>query len=262
MNPILFTFWGPFAIHAYGLCIAVGVFLAFVLMLRDKKLQQIVTIEELVTGIQLIILSGYLGGRIGFLLSEAHSWSDCWLLLQFWQPGLSILGGVITSLIALYWYVKIYKISALPYIDRLVIYAPFVQGFGRLGCFFAGCCYGLQTDRCWAVMYSHSDHMAPLGIFLHPTQLYSGAILFIIFLLFYFVVQYRVKMPGILLCLYLLLVGMERFFIDFFRGDRVFFKDQCSYFSVHQLVALGLIVCACMGMWWLQKQSKKSYGSV
>ena len=182
MSPIIFSLYGPFAIHAYGVCIALGVILGFFLLTHDKKLQKIISHDQLVTTLQLMIFSGYLGGRLGFLISESCSLQDYLMLFKFWQPGLSILGGIIGILGALGGYLWFKKIPILIYLDRVAIYAPLVQSFGRLGCFFAGCCYGVQSSAWWSVSYTDPYHMAPLHVPLHPSQLYSAAILFGLFL--------------------------------------------------------------------------------
>ena len=77
MNPVLFQVWGPLAIHAYGVCIALGAVIAIFLLMRDQKLSKIVTQDQLMTALQLIIVTGYFGGRFGFLISLANA-TDNW----------------------------------------------------------------------------------------------------------------------------------------------------------------------------------------
>ena len=261
INPIIVTLYGPLAIHAYGVCIAIGVVIAIYLMARDIKLQALVSFDQLINCFQFMIIAGYLGGRLGFLLFESCAWSDYLMLLQFWLPGLSILGSIIGVVVGLVWYLQLKKIALLPFLDRLSIYAPLAQSFGRLGCFFAGCCYGMQTDAYWSVVYTHFDHMAPLHIGLHPTQLYSSAILLFIFLLLYFVLQFRIKVSGVLFFVYLSLVCIERFVVDFFRWDRVYFDSVVfNFLSVYQWIALALAFFAIAGIFCLCKK-RKVYGS-
>ena len=87
-----------------------------------------------------------------------------------------------------------------------------------------------------------------MHIALHTTQLYSSLLLFIIFLSMYFVFQKIVKKPGQLICIYLILASMERFAVDFWRGDRIFFNQNSlslmltRTFSIHQLIAVGIFV--------------------
>lgn len=258
MSPIIFSLWGPLAIHAYGLCIASGVILGFFLLTRDVKLQKILSMDALITTLQLMIFCGYLGGRAVFLLFEATSLSDCMMFVQFWKPGFSVLGSIMGITLSLGFYLKMRKIPVLQYLDRIAIYAPLVQSFGRLGCFFAGCCYGIRSNAWWSVTYTDPAHMAPLHIPLHPSQLYSSAVLFLIFLFLYFFMQKKSKVPGVLLCTYLFLVSMERFLIDFVRWDRLFFNTEIlSYFSIHQWIALAVSLSAMIVLFVLSKQSKK-----
>jgi len=264
MSPILLHLWGPLSIHAYGVCISLGIILALWLLHKDQKAKQLMSQYDLTLSLQYIILGGYLGGRIVCVLSEDTNNQDFVLLFKFWEPGFSVLGtivGAVTALFVLLWYKKI---PILNYSDRITIYAPLVQSFGRLGCFFAGCCYGQTTNAWWSVIYRDPEHMAPLHIPLHPTQLYSSAILLIIFLLLYFCVQRIAKQPGIILCSYLILVSIERFMVDFWRWDRTWWasSEQLSYLSTNQWIAVALCICALSGIIALKCFPKKNYGSI
>ena len=260
MNPVLFQVWGPLAIHAYGVCIALGAVIAIFLLMRDQKLSKIVTQDQLMTALQLIIVTGYFGGRFGFLISEAEPLQNYIMLLKFWEPGLSILGGIIAVVVTLGAYLWWHKIPVLQFLDRIALYAPLVQSFGRVGCFFAGCCFGVATSGWWAMTYTDPNHMAPLNVPLHPAQLYSAAILFLIFLLEYFVIQKVSKISGVVLCTYLFLVSMERFLIDFVRWDRIFFDHQnFSFFSIHQWIAVMMMIGVTFGFMYLHKQKHKGF---
>jgi phosphatidylglycerol:prolipoprotein diacylglycerol transferase len=251
MNPILVHIWGPFSIHAYGFLIALGACVAVLLAKHDQRLKQIISFQDFLTAVQLIVVFGYLGGRILCLLSETWEGNDeLWSIFKFWEPGLSIQGAIIGSGIALFCFVKIKKIRFLSFIDRIAIYAPLVQSFGRLGCFFAGCCYGQKTDLAWAITYTHPEHMAPLSIPLHPTQLYSSLLLFLTFLLLFFYVQKKQLRAGTIFFLYLILVSAERFIIDFFRWDQTWAagKGIISVFSINQWISLAIIIFGLVGI--------------
>lgn len=259
MNPILLHIWGPFSIHAYGFFIALGACLAVLLAKYDKKLQKICSFEEFLTAVQLIILFGYLGGRLLCLASESWQSSDeIWNIFKFWEPGLSVQGAIIGVAITLFYFVKIKKIDFFPFIDRIALYTPLVQSFGRLGCFFAGCCYGQKTNLPWAVTYTHPDHMAPLNIALHPTQLYSATLLFLIFSLFYFYIQKKNLPAGTIFFLYLFLVSTERFIVEFFRWDQAWITDQgvLKIFSINQWISLGIIIFGLLGIMTLYTLTK------
>ncbi len=207
-----------------------------------------------------MIISGYLGGRILCLISEDIQTQDLLLIFQFWQPGLSILGCIIGIMLALSVYLKCKKISILAFTDRISIYAPLVQSFGRLGCFFAGCCYGQPTTGWWSIIYEHPEHMAPLHTALHPTQLYSSGILLCIFLYMYFYLQHHINTVGLLTCSYLMVVSIERFIVDFWRWDQTWWQTTgfWSYCSSNQWYAIALFAGALCSSILVQKTMTKS----
>jgi phosphatidylglycerol:prolipoprotein diacylglycerol transferase len=262
MNPILLHIWGPFSIHAYGLFIALGACLAVFLAKHDQILKKLCSFEDFLTSVELIVLFGFLGGRILCLTSETlENNDDFWTILKFWEPGLSVQGAIIGATIALFSFVKIKKIDFFPFVDRIAIYAPLVQSFGRIGCFFAGCCYGQQTNISCAIVYDHPNHMAPLNIPLHPTQLYSSALLFSIFILFYFHIQKKNLPAGCIFFLYLILVSSERFIVEFLRWDQTWITNEglLSMFSTNQWISLGIITIGFLGIatLYLFKKHKK-----
>jgi len=264
MSPILFHVWGPLSINAYGAMIAIGVSLAFILAARDSILQKLISQDRLIMSFHLMILSGYFGGRICCMLSNEKTNIDYSFLFKFWEPGLSIMGSIIGCSITMIIYLYIIKIPILPYMDRIALYAPIVQAFGRIGCFFAGCCYGKSLTAWWSVIYKDPNHMAPLHQSLHPAQLYSSAILFALFFFMFFITQHHIKKPGILFCTYLFFASLERFLIDFIRWDRAFIGGSgfFSYLSIHQWIALVVCFSAGIAAICIDKWTKKSYGSI
>ncbi len=256
MNPTLLHIWGPLSIHAYGFWIAIGACIAILLAKHDPKLKKIINFHDFLTVIQIIIISGYFGGRILSLISEKHTAEDFWMIFKFWEAGLSRQGTVIGATLALFFYVKIKKIPFLSFVDRITIYAVLVQSFGRIGCFFAGCCYGKITHGWWKVTYNHPEHMAPLHAPLHATQLYSSALLFLIFLFLYFYLNKKQTKPGIIFFTGLVLINTERFIVDFFRADQVWFEKSgiLECFSIHQWISLGIILFGLCGILLVQKK--------
>lgn len=258
IDPILVHLCGPLSIHMYGLCIAVGGLIAFTLLCRDAIVKKIASDSILLTLFQIMVISGFFGGRILEMISQSHPLSDLLFLFRFWEPGLSVLGAIISGTLSVIIYLRYKKIPPLALLDRIFLYIPLAQSFGRLGCFFAGCCYGIQTTSNFSVLYTHENHLAPLYCALHPAQLYSSLFLLVIFLFSYFVLQHHVKKQGLLLCSYLMAIAIERFFIDFIRWDRIFFNNAptLSFFSIHQWIALGIFGISLTGIVILSKQSE------
>ena len=99
------------------------------------------------------------------------------------------------------------KNRAINYMDQVVIGILIAHCFGRIGCFFGGCCYGKPTDFFLGIYYSEA------GTVVHPTQLYEAAFLFISFLVFFFIIKKHHTE------LYLISYGIFRILIELLRGD-------------------------------------------
>jgi phosphatidylglycerol---prolipoprotein diacylglyceryl transferase len=243
----LFHLYGPFSIYSYGLFIAIGLCTIIMLMQADRRFIQLHIAPHFNALITVGILSGIVGGRVWYTLTEPDAARTLTDFLAYWQGGFSILGCVIGICITLPIFLYRYRIPVLPFLDFVAIYAPLVQSISRIGCLCAGCCYGLPSNALWAIKYSDPDSSAPIGVYLHPTQLYSSFLLLIIFCLMYWVLQYRGKLPGQLLGCYLMLSSMERFFVDFWRDDQTFFAHPLlRCFSVNQWLALAIIAFGIM----------------
>lgn len=247
-NELLHLF-GPLSINIFGLIAAIGLLIFYWLIQKHPQFKAL-HLEHTFTTIMLIGAgAAILGGKLLYRFSESDVNSSFWDIFALWTGGISVLGAAIALLIVIPAYLHYKKIPILPFADLVCIYIPLFQAIARVGCYFAGCCFGARTDLPWGVIYTDHHCYAPLYAPLHPTQLYSALILFGIFLLMYFVMQYRFKKPGELSCIYLILMSTERFLVDFWRADRVFFANPLfEIFSIYQWVALGIFLAATIGL--------------
>lgn len=227
----LFSLYGPFAIQSFGLCIVIGILLFTVLFLRDPRRKTLISTERYYNLLSSSILIGFIGGRLLYATTSEEPIQPFWYIFAFWEGGYSLLGGILALILFVPWYLKTHKIPILPLLDLISTYAPLLQAVSRIGCFFAGCCYGTPLPGFWK---------------LHPTQLYSAGLLLLIFLFLYFLGQRLFAKPGQIICVYLILMSIERFAVDFWRGDREFITLS-SFFSVVQLIALILIATGVYG---------------
>lgn len=252
----LLHIYGPFSVCSYGLTIAVALLAFCWLVLRHPGRKKIVS-ESMFINILLVgVITGIVGGRLMYILFETPKPQNLIEFFDVWQGGLSILGTIIAIILFMPWYLHRHKIPVLRFFDLITIHAGLLQGISRLGCYFAGCCFGAPTTMSWATYYSCPDSIAPVGIPLHPTQLYSAALLFIIFLFMYGIAQRFFKKPGQCTALYLALVSMARFVVDFWRGDRIFNKLMPA-FSEYQYAALGLLLISCIFFAWFTLRPTK-----
>ncbi len=240
MYPILLPIYGPFAIQSYGVAALVGVLLFVWHVRKHPVIMKAMSQQEF----QNLCLYGLcvtlIGARILHLVSYWQQYRYIREMFQLWKGGLSLLGGLMALALYVPWYLYRRKIAILPFMDACAVYAPLVQCMGRIGCFFAGCCYGIPTSKWWGITYTNPQCHAPLGVAMHPTQLYSALFLIVLFGVLYSIEKKNVVIqPGYRALLYLFLAGIERFISDFWRADRTFIT-QARVFSLDQYAALAL----------------------
>jgi len=259
MSHGLIHLWGPISIQSFGLIITIGLLLFSWLLHRHKKRKQLLSDDQFSEILLIGIVSGIIGGRLLFVAQEYQSMTGILDMLSFWQGGFSILGTIVFVLLALTIYLKRTNIPMLPFLDLLALYAPLLQSISRIGCYVAGCCYGMPTTLPWAVMYTSAHSLAPICVRMHPTQLYSSMTLLCIFFFMRFIAIKLCNRPGQLITLYLILASVERFSIDFWRADRLFFKATAfSVFSVQQWLALCIGSTALGGFTWLTMRTRSN----
>lgn len=233
----LLHIYGPLGINAYGTMIALGVLLALTFLFKDKKCKQLIDEQKLSNGISFSILLGVLGGRLLWFFEKPYTTRPWTSFISLWNGGFSILGTILILALFIPLYLRLYKIPVLPVLDRIALYAPLVDAFGRIGCFFAGCCYGINTTLPWGVVYSNSSSFAPLFTKIHPTQLYSALLFFLLFTMLWKQKDQKYS-PGFFSAFYLIGASFIRFVIDFLRGDR---KLLISVLSFAQCIALCIM---------------------
>lgn len=217
MFPTLFR-WGGFSLHAYGLFIAMGFLLGIGLALKEARRQGLPG-ERILDLSLYIIISAIVGSRLFYALIHYPQYlKEPLAIFKIWEGGLVFFGGLILASIVGGWYINK---AGLPFWQTADLLAPSLalgQVFGRLGCLAAGCCYGRPSDLPWAVTFSDPECLAPIGIGLHPTQLYeSSAALIIFFLLI--LLRRKTFFVGQGITAYLFFSGWARWLVEFFRGD-------------------------------------------
>lgn len=248
----LLSLYGPFAIQTFGLFIVIGIILFTILFLRDPRRKPLISSEQYYNLLTKSIIAGFIGGRLLYALSNWQSLDSFWHIFAFWEGGYSLLGGILALIAIVPWYIMKMKIQILPLLDLVSIYAPLLQSVSRIGCFFAGCCYGLPLGTKSVFLPAACSHM-------HPTQLYSSFLLFLIFVFLYFLGSKLFNKEGQITCVYLMLMSSERFLVDFWRGDREF-NLLSQALSIAQLIAGVLFVIGIGGLIYFTyfKTRKKS----
>ncbi len=256
MYPKLLHIFGPVWIHSYGVMIAVGFLFFSYFLYKNPKRIKLISNENFLNLLFIGLSAGIIGGRLIFVLYELDLFKDNYLQIFYpWIGGFGIMGSVLGILLILPIYLKIKKVKILPLFDLVAIYAGLLEGFGRIGCFFAGCCYGAHAGlhKFCSVTFTNPDGLAPLNIALYPTQLFSSFFSFLVFLIIYFRAKYFSHKNGELIFSFLFLSSLSRFCIDFFRGDRDFISgfDLISYY---QIVALVIVILSFVALIYIRKK--------
>jgi len=219
MHPILFQF-GNFHIYAYGFFLAMGFCTAVILcVLKIRKSDIKLPLENAADLLLYTVLSGFLGSRILFILINFDVYRQHPLqMLKIWEGGLVFYGGLIPAATVAFVYMRSHRLPVWKLADLVSPLIALGLSFGRIGCFFAGCCYGRETSLPWAVVFRDPDSLARLNVPLHPTQLYEAANGLVIFFFLSWMSK-RETFDGQVFWLFVFLYSITRFFIEIFRGD-------------------------------------------
>ncbi len=157
---------------------------------------------------------------------------DCLEVLKFWHGGLAYYGGFILAVPVGLLYARWKKLGVMRIADLTSPMIALGLCFGRLGCFFNGCCYGRPSHLPWAMTFP--GHSGPV----HPTQLYESLGALSIFAILYFVWRPRKRAHGEVFAGLLILYGILRFMLEFLRDD-----DRGAAFglSTSQLIGIPLV---------------------
>ncbi|MBW2011005.1 MAG: prolipoprotein diacylglyceryl transferase, partial [Deltaproteobacteria bacterium] len=209
---------GSFTIHTYGFFVATG-FLTGIFLAKHEANRVGEDSEKITDLCFYVLIAAIIGSRIFYVLTNLKYFAAEPLdVFKIWNGGLVFYGGFIAALIVLLVYLKKHGMPLWKILDIAAPSLALGHFFGRLGCFSAGCCYGKLSDLPWAVTFTNPDSLAPLGVPLHPTQLYSAANNLIIFG-FLLLFKRIKKFEGQLFWIYVLLYGITRSIIEIFRGD-------------------------------------------
>src|SRR5262245_33833663 len=244
MYPRLFEL-GPITLYTYGVLLAAAYLVGLKLAMVRAKARDLDANRVLDLGIY-IIISALVGAKLLLLVTDFRTFrANPAELLTLARSGGVFDGALSLAVIAALWYIR--RVG-LPSCTPCDVFAPGIalgHVVGRFGCFFAGCCYGKPTTRPWGITFTdtfaHDNVGTPLGVPLHPTQLYeAGAELLI--LIFLLATERKGNgVPGRTFWLYMLLYGVSRFIIEFYRGDE---RGAVGIFSTSQFISLLLVPLA------------------
>ena len=248
--------FGTITIYTYGVLLAAAYLLGLQLALTRAKAKGLDSTKVMDLGIY-IIISALVGAKLLLLVTDFQTFkSNPAELFNLLREGGVFYGGLIVAVLVALWYIR--RVG-LPLWTTCDVFAPGIalgHVIGRMGCFFAGCCFGRPTNVPWAITFTNPFANAnvgtPLNVPLHPTQLYeAGAELLI--LIFLLVTENKGRrFAGRTFWLYMLLYAISRYVIEFYRGDE---RGTVGPFSTSQFISLLLAPLAVLMLIYLGRLS-------
>jgi len=240
MYPRLFEL-GPVTVYTYGVLLAAAYLLGLRLAMVRAARRGLDATRVLDLGIY-IIISALVGAKLLLLITDFQTFkNDPRELVTLARSGGVFYGGLILAVVVALWYIR--RVG-LPLWTTCDVFAPGIalgHVDGRFGCLFAGCCYGKPTTKPWGITftdpYAASYVGTPLGIPLHPTQLYEAGAELIILIVLLVTERKGRPYPGRTFWLYMLLYAISRYIIEIFRGDD---RGTVGIFSTSQFISIIL----------------------
>ncbi len=231
---------GPFTVYGYGLMIALGVVAAY--MAAEYRAKKKNMPYEIIPSLTIwCLVGGILGAKLLYFITQIKEIIADPKLLLVVSDGFVVYGGIIGGILTGYLFTKRNHLNFLQFFDLVMPSIALAQGFGRLGCFLAGCCYGRETTSPFGIVFKHSEY-APNGIHLVPTQLISSGLNFLNFFVLILLAK-RVKSDGKIAGFYLVFYSIGRFVLEFFRGDLE--RGNIGSLSTSQFISIFLFIIGC-----------------
>jgi len=253
MHPILFEFAG-LKITTYGLIVAVA-FLASIYLAAELAKKQGIKSDIIFDLGFIIIIWAIIGARLLYILIWYKDYiKDPIAIFKVWEGGLVFYGGFIASFFAALLWIKSKNLDFFILADIVAPFIAFGHSIARIGCFFAGCCYGRESNchhlLCGVVFPALGDNITR-----YPVQLYESFANFLNFLVLIFFYRKFKSKNGDVIFLYFLNYGIIRIIMEFFRGDPE--RGKILFLSTSTFISLFMVF---VGILWFFYFRHKKYG--
>jgi phosphatidylglycerol:prolipoprotein diacylglycerol transferase len=276
MHPILFEI-GNFFVGTYGLFVALGLLTG--VWISCWRARRNGVDDNLILDLAFVgFVAGMLGARLTYILVEwegvaaafRHPDRSVWREYILIRQGFVYAGGMILAVGAAVWLIRRRGASLWRVADCIAPAIPLGHGLGRVGCFFAGCCWGSPCELPWAVSFpkvigprgevlgmTHQYHLyegwisadATHSLPVHPIQLYEALALFGLFLILTWLWRRR-RFEGQVFLAYLLIYPVARFGLEYFRGD----PERGIYFGLSSSQHISIVVLVLGLVFWVKRR--------
>jgi len=257
MYPELFSL-GPITVYTYGVLLAASYLLGLQFAIARARKWGLDASRVLDLGIY-IIIAALIGAKLLLVVTDFNQFRSPADLISIARSAGVFYGGLITAIAVAFWYIHRHR---MPFWTTCDAFAPAIalgHVTGRLGCFAAGCCYGKPANVSWAVVFTDPAAAAnsgtPLGIPLHPTQLYESAAELLILVVLLTTERRGRPFAGRTFWLYMILYAISRYIIEFYRGDP---RGVIFGISTSQFISLLLAPLAIAMLIWLSRTTPEA----
>ncbi len=255
MDKVFLTI-GPLEVKYYSVCLLIGVFLGIFLFLKESKKFHYET-DTMFNLAFWTVIFGFLGARIYYVIFNWSIYaSNPISILQIWEGGLAIHGGLIGGLLTIYCYCKKENLNFFKIIDMLIPSVFLGQMIGRWGNFFNGEAHGglVAKDFLERIHVPNFviEGMKINGNYYHPTFFYESIWCLLGFIIVMILRRFKKIKIGTQSCFYLAWYGLGRFFIEAMRTDSL----MLGGFKVAQIVSVIALFIAVGGIIYLSRKGK------
>lgn len=229
---------GPLSIRWYGLMYLIGFICSYLIVKREIKRRGLKLEKDFLETLYFYLILGlFVGARLGYVIfyNLPYYLQNPLEIFAVWHGGMSFHGGLIGVIVSAWIFCKSKKFDFFTLTDMLVITAPIGIGLGRIGNFINGELYGRITDVPWAMVFPQGGPFPR-----HPSQLYEAVVEGLLLFLILWFLKDKFRHSGVLSCLFLILYGVFRFLVEFFREP----DPQIGY--ILGVFTMGQILCSIM----------------
>ena len=213
----------------YGVCMLLSIIFGTIVSYINSKHLKLDKTKR-IAFIMYIILGTIFGGKYFTYFTHINEYKN----FNFMKIGYSSYGGILGILILLYIFSKQYKIKYEKLILTIIPSIPLMYSLGKIGCFLAGCCHGIEYQGILSITYKYS-YIAPNNISLFPVQLIESISFLTIFILIMYMFKKR-KTKNII-CITFILCGFTKFILDYLR-----ISHKGVIISINQIVSLLFVI--------------------
>lgn len=251
LESVYFTIFG-LEIHLYGVMMALAILCAVFIICLLAKDRGFSSDDIWLVALYAVPL-GILGARIYFCVFSSNSYTFV-EFFKIWEGGLAVYGSIIGGAIGVAIYCLVHKKDFLKLADILVIGVAIGQCIGRIGCYFGGCCYGIEVTN-KALQWFPLSVMIN-GVWHYSTFFYESFCALILFFVLLLLLK-KTKAKGVVFSSYLIGYGIIRCIIEGFRGDSLFIGN--TGIRVSQALSAVLIVVGVALLVFFVIRHKKQY---